>query len=584
MRHDASAGAPLSRILGHHTVGGLLVDEHDARRLARRPRVPCATRSGAASRRRGGTGCPPTDREKCATHGRPRLPVQPQADQVIRPGLREADQQVGRLLGQGASSRRQRRADPDALFIRQTLQRRTHPPQRAHEQPFFGRRHLNQPHRAAGLGLRRHRVVLLVAIGTGAEADHPRLPAERGELGQRAGHLHRPRPGQRRHLPRHREQPFHAAANRVGAAASMIARACAPARCAARARARARRRAERITACRIVDRAPRARPPASRHRPAAPASCGPRSPWFEHLADLIEIRRHDPLAHRHVLEQLGRRSEERRAVGIRHVGRGEDVAGREIARAVCLRNQAGQHGRRRRRPAGDESRSARRASARRRRSSAGARCGAQRGSRLDQPARTRAASTSAPCHGPNVPMKPITVLPSQAVALAHRATVDVRRIRSRVDAVRVHENLAARHRPAPPARPRIARLTTTIEIGGGQVELLDSRRQRFVFERAAPVAAHPDFRPVVLEDERHAAPAREPDAGIVVEAVALIDEREAARAQCALDRRDRTPGSSRSVGSSGYSQNASSGATQCTSMSGSTVGIVVGREHRPAAR
>ena len=64
----------------------------------------------------------------------------------------------------------------------------------------------------------------------------------------------------------------------------------------------------------------------------------------QHLADLVEVRGHDPASHRHVLEQLGRRAEERRAVGVAHVGRGEHVAGREVRRALVLRHGARQHG------------------------------------------------------------------------------------------------------------------------------------------------------------------------------------------------------------------------------------------------
>ena len=54
------------------------------------------------------------------------------------------------------------------------------------------------------------------------------------------------------------------------------------------------------------------------------------------LADLIEIRSDDRLAHRHVLEELGGRTEERRAVRVWHVWRDEDIARREVGRAVSL--------------------------------------------------------------------------------------------------------------------------------------------------------------------------------------------------------------------------------------------------------
>ena len=65
---------------------------------------------------------------------------------------------------------------------------------------------------------------------------------------------------------------------------------------------------------------------------------------LDHLADLIEVRGDDPLAHRHVLEQLGRRAEKRRSVLVRHVWRDEDVTGGEVLGTPLLRNQAGEHG------------------------------------------------------------------------------------------------------------------------------------------------------------------------------------------------------------------------------------------------
>ena len=59
------------------------------------------------------------------------------------------------------------------------------------------------------------------------------------------------------------------------------------------------------------------------------------------------------------------------------------------------------------------------------------------------------ASTSAPCHGPNVPMKPMTILPSRPSRARTAGAVDVRRIAIGLDAVGIHEDLAA---PTPRAR------------------------------------------------------------------------------------------------------------------------------------
>ena len=58
---------------------------------------------------------------------------------------------------------------------------------------------------------------------------------------------------------------------------------------------------------------------------------------FQHFADLIQVRGDDATAHGHVLEELGRRSEKRRAVRIANVRRDEHVTGRKIVGAVLLR-------------------------------------------------------------------------------------------------------------------------------------------------------------------------------------------------------------------------------------------------------
>ena len=98
-----------------------------------------------------------------------------------------------------------------------------------------------------------------------------------------------------------------------------------------------RRLAKRRPQMRIVDET---RQPARQRVGIARRHHPRRLAVAKHLADLIEIRRDDGFAHGHVLEQLGRRAEKRRAVGVRHVRRRQDVAGREVPRPVFLRNQA----------------------------------------------------------------------------------------------------------------------------------------------------------------------------------------------------------------------------------------------------
>ena len=60
---------------------------------------------------------------------------------------------------------------------------------------------------------------------------------------------------------------------------------------------------------------------------------------LQYFADLIQVRGDDAPAHRHVLEELGRRSEERRAVRVRDMRRDEHVAGGKMRGAVLLRDQ-----------------------------------------------------------------------------------------------------------------------------------------------------------------------------------------------------------------------------------------------------
>ena len=134
--------------------------------------------------------------------------------------------------------------------------------------------------------------------------------------------------------PARRRQPLPAAARSCAACARATCTASQP-HGAPRPRARSAIADRRSTA---ADCRARASTSPGRTSQAVPAV-------IEHLADLLEIGRDDALPHRHVLEQLGRRSEERRAVRVRHVRRHEDVAGGEIRGALLLRNEAGEDGR-----------------------------------------------------------------------------------------------------------------------------------------------------------------------------------------------------------------------------------------------
>ncbi len=112
------------------------------------------------------------------------------------------------------------------------------------------------------------------------------------------------------------------------------------------------------------------------------------------------------------------------------------------------------------------------------------------------------------------------------------------------------------------------------EVGAVQVQQLNPGREPLVLQRPPPVTAHPDLRTVVFEDERHAEPPRQPQAGVVVQAVALVDERDASTAEHPHRAVVETRRSTARVGSSLKFQNASGTATRCTSISGPSVGTV----------
>ena len=86
------------------------------------------------------------------------------------------------------------------------------------------------------------------------------------------------------------------------------------------------------------------------------------------------------------------------------------------------------------------------------------------------------------------------------------------------------------------------------------------------------MTAHPDFGSVVLENERHAEAMRQPQPRVVVQAVALVDERDRAAARSRGAPRRRTRRSARTSGSSLKFQKRSGTATWWTSTSGRTVG------------
>ena len=254
---------------------------------------------------------------------------------------------------------------------------------------------------------------------------------------------------------------------------------------------------------------------------------------FEHVADLIELRSDDALAHGHVLEQLRRRSEKRRAVGVRHVRRHEHVARREITRAFLLRDETGEH---------------------RRLEGAALR---QNPFHLAQP-RTGANHQQPQARGelrigrakPNVRVcQGFGAVPRteradeaddgrvvQAELRTHARAVDAGTVAIGIDAVWIHQH--ARRVDASPDDLVPHRLAHHDDkVCGAEVQALDAIGQRFVLERPAPMTAHPDLRAVVLDDKGHTHLPRDSHAGVVVQAVALIDERRQAAVERAIDRR-----------------------------------------------
>ena len=121
-------------------------------------------------------------------------------------------------------------------------------------------------------------------------------------------------------------------------------------------------------------------------------------------------------------------------------------------------------------------------------------------------------------------MNPTTVLPVEPEPPRHGRAVDGRCVAIGIDAVRVDENtgdvdVACRELVAHGAADNDDKIRTP------DVQQLDALSEVLVVEGAAPVTAHPDFRPVVFEHERDAKPARQLESGIIVQAVALIHER-----------------------------------------------------------
>src|SRR5918993_2481003 len=91
----------------------------------------------------------------------------------------------------------------------------------------------------------------------------------------------------------------------------------------------------------------------------------------------------------------------------------------------------------------------------------------------------------------------------QAEAPAKAGCIDVRRIAIGFDAVWIYEDLAGRHLSCHQLVSH--RLTDhDDQIRGGKVRVFDLFRQRFMLERRAPVAAHPDLGAVVFEHKRNA--------------------------------------------------------------------------------
>ena len=335
--------------------------------------------------------------------------VHTQADQMIGPGLSERDHSRTVARRGGAACGARGAHHPDTRRVREITQPRGHAPQGTNSEPFFWRRNPHQLHARRRIG--RHAVEPVRAARPGRQADGRRPPSESGELTEDARDLRRARPVHRRHFPGHRQQPPHAVAGRAARAETAThffqpldraPRMLTPgvARHGFLPGGGAERKAQLGIVDQLLQTVGEGVHVARLDQPGGPA-------MIEHLANLLEIGGDDALPHRHVLEQLGRRSEKRRAVWVRHVRRRRGYRTRRDTRGLPAATSPvntvassappsqdpahGGHG-----PPSPIIRSR----------TARARAGSPPGACTNACART-----SAPCQGPNVPMKPTTIVP-----------------------------------------------------------------------------------------------------------------------------------------------------------------------------
>ena len=206
VRHDGDFLSPLVRILPHDELRRFIRHEHDGVRFLndcgfhfRRRRPP---RSGSSPVRAVDPRIAEVrdPRKSCVA-------MHAQADEMIRPRLRERDEAVEAHCGRQPVRGFGRGMNPDPLRIRTIAQRRKETPHRPHDRPFLRRTH------SPGLDSWRRRHINAVApVRTAAprvETDDRRLPAERHERAEGSRHLRRARAVHRRHLPRHGQQALH---------------------------------------------------------------------------------------------------------------------------------------------------------------------------------------------------------------------------------------------------------------------------------------------------------------------------------------------------------------------------------------
>ena len=168
--------------------------------------------------------------EKLGDKDQPLLVSVRSGSKFSMPGMMDTILNLG-LTDETVEGLARRTRNPDPFFVRQQLDRRSHPPQRPEQPVLLGRRHRHERYARRRPQPRGEIGILVVSPRSRREAHDRRLPPERHEILDRPAHLNRSRSGQRRHVPADREEALRHAALTLAwtraSSASSIRRTCA---------------------------------------------------------------------------------------------------------------------------------------------------------------------------------------------------------------------------------------------------------------------------------------------------------------------------------------------------------------------